>query len=161
MEHSRRSLPDQPGWAKAALQAWGDPRSCSLSTIPKERKMKLGKQPLMFVVLSVAVMFMLACTCGGISVLPDLSGGKATSTPSTGKGISASTATQPPVALPANAKAAILQSAAKLRDLKSYRMKSVIESGGNTMTTVQEVVAPNKVHLTTDYGEVIHFGDDM
>ncbi len=123
--------------------------------------MKTGKQSLMFVVLSIAVMFMLACTCGGLSIPPDLSGGKATSAPSTGGGAPGAVATKPPAALPGDAKGAVIQSATNLKNLKSYRMKLVVEQDGKTTTTVTEAVPPNKIHMTSDTIEMIVIGDDI
>jgi len=123
--------------------------------------MKTGKRSLMFVVLSVAVMFMLACTCGGLSIPPDLSGGKATSAPSTGGGTPGVAATKPPAALPGDAKGAIVQSATNLKNLKSYRMKLVVEQAGKAVTTVTEAVPPNKIHMTSDTVEMIVIGDDI
>jgi hypothetical protein len=132
--------------------------------------MKTGKQSLMFVVLSVAVMFMLACTCGGLSIPPDLSGGKATSAPSTGKttpvpstgkGTPAPAATKPSAALPGDAKGAVVQAATNLKNLKSYRMKMVTEQDGKATTMVMEAVPPNKIHMTGDAVEMIVIGDDI
>ena len=123
--------------------------------------MKTGKRSLMFVVLSVAVMFMLACTCGGISIPPDLSGGKTTPAPITGGGAPGAAATKPPAVLPGDAKGAVIQSATNLKNLKSYRMKLVVEQDGKTTTTVTEAVPPNKIHMTSDAIEMIVIGDDI
>lgn len=76
-------------------------------------------------------------------------------------GAKAPDATKAPVALPGDAKGAVIQSAANLKSLKSYRMKMVVEQNGKSTTTVMEAIPPGKVHVTGDMVEMIIIGDDI
>lgn len=69
-------------------------------------------------------------------------------------------ATQAPAAPPSDARSAIAQSAADLKNLKSYRLKVTIESGGQAMETLYEFVQPDRFHMVSSLAEMIVIGSD-
>ena len=55
-----------------------------------------------------------------------------------------------------------LLSAADLKNLKSYRVKMIMEQQeGQTMETLIEYVLPDRFHMVSDLAEMIIIGDDM
>jgi hypothetical protein len=70
-------------------------------------------------------------------------------------------ATEAPAAPSGDAKSVILQSAANMNNLKSYRSKVIVETAGQTMETLYEFVLPDRIHQVSDFGEMIIIGDDL
>jgi outer membrane lipoprotein-sorting protein len=67
-----------------------------------------------------------------------------------------------PAAPSGDTKNVIAKSAADLKNLKSYRVKIIMEQeGGQTMETLVECVMPDKYHMVSDFGDMIIIGDDL
>jgi hypothetical protein len=71
-----------------------------------------------------------------------------------------SAATEAPAAPSGDTKSIIANSAAELENLKSYRLKVIIESGGQTMETLYEFVQPDRFHMVSSLAEMIVIGND-
>ena len=71
------------------------------------------------------------------------------------------TATEAPAAPSGDEKSVIANSAADLKNLKSYRAKVIVEQEGQTMETLYELVLPDRFHMVSDFAEMIVIGDDM
>ena len=71
-------------------------------------------------------------------------------------------ATEAPAAPSGDTKNVIAKSAADLKNLKSYRVKFIMEQeGGQAMETLVECVMPDKYHMVSDFGDMIIIGDDL
>jgi len=70
-------------------------------------------------------------------------------------------ATEAPAAPTGDEKSTIAKSAVDLKNLKSYRVKVIVETAGQTMETLYEYVLPDKYHTVSDFAEMIVIGDDM
>jgi len=71
-------------------------------------------------------------------------------------------ATKAPAAPSGDAKSIIANSTVNLKNLKSYRVKMIMEQeGGQAMETLVEYVLPDKYHMVSDFGEMIIIGDDL
>jgi hypothetical protein len=70
-------------------------------------------------------------------------------------------AAEAPAAPSGDEKSVIAKSAADLKSLKSYRAKVIIETEGQTMETLYELVLPDRFHMISDFAEMIVIGDDM
>jgi len=70
-------------------------------------------------------------------------------------------ATEAPAAPSGDEKSTIAKSAVDLKNLKSYRVKVIVETAGQTMETLYEYVLPDKYHTVSDFAEMIVIGDDM
>jgi hypothetical protein len=70
-------------------------------------------------------------------------------------------ATEAPAAPAGDEKSIIARSAADLKNLKSYRVKMIMEQEGQTMETLVEFVLPDRYHMVSDFAEMIGIGDDL
>jgi hypothetical protein len=70
-------------------------------------------------------------------------------------------ATEAPAAPSGDEKSVIAKSAADLKNLKSYRLKVIMEQEGQTMETLYEHVLPDRYHMVSDFAEMIVIGDDL
>ena len=70
-------------------------------------------------------------------------------------------APEAPAAPSGDEKSILANSAADLKDLKSYRVKIIMEQDGQTMETLVEYVMPDRFHMVSDFAEMTVIGDDM
>jgi len=71
-------------------------------------------------------------------------------------------ATEAPAAPSGDAKSVIANSAVSFKNLKSFRLKLIMEQEGQlSMETLIEYVLPDRFHMVSDFAETIVIGDDM